>query len=160
MLLNIAYVRQSIIADHSAPWIRCTALLCSAVKSKFGGVSIVSHCKLILFYTLFFSPLVACFSSIQKIKEGLMQELWCSTKRKNWSLCLNTHKCVYFLLSHLIISCVRFSYCWLVWCRFWLLQAAFVSDLFYSRRPGSPAVKERDGDTPSQSGNDGVNRIC
>jgi len=35
-----------------------------------------------------------------------------------------------------------------------------VSDLFYSRQPGSLAVKEGDGDTPSQSGNGGVNRIC
>ena len=32
LVLNIVYVRQSIIADRSALCIRCSVLLCSAVK--------------------------------------------------------------------------------------------------------------------------------
>ena len=54
LLLSVVYVRQSIIADRSALCNRCSALLCSAVKSKFRGLSILLHCKLILFCTLFF----------------------------------------------------------------------------------------------------------
>jgi len=41
LVLNIVYVRQSIIANWSALCIRCSALLCSGVKWKFRGLSIL-----------------------------------------------------------------------------------------------------------------------